>query len=153
MRCAFRAFSRRKTMDRKYQKSAVRIYNSSAQTVTDALTQLTLLGSTCTNTGCSLNVQSNSINVRNSGLYYISGDITFTPTAAGDLVFQLYNSSEALPCAIATFTTTADSIVTLHVETTLCLNSCCAVQPSLNLRVSGVAGDVNWLGMSVVRLA
>jgi hypothetical protein len=140
-------------IDKRYQKSAVRTYNSTAQTVTADLTQLNLLGSTCTDTGCSLTANGNNIQINNSGLYYLEADVTFTPTAAGAIIVQMYNGSNAIPCAIATDTAEADNIVNMHVETVLCLNSCCACRPQINVKTSGVAGSVNFVGVTAFRLA
>lgn len=138
-----------------YQKSAVRTYNSTPQTIATAdPTQLTLLGSTCTDTGCSIKAQPAAMQILNRGLYYMAADVTYTGGGAGTTVIQLYNGETPLPCAIAQESTGAGFVYTIHLETVLPLVRCAALTPSINLRISGVAGNVvDWVGMSIIREA
>lgn len=136
-----------------YAKSCVRTYTNIPQTVTDALTTITIEGTPVVESGTSLNLNPSSISVNTSGLYHFSVDVTFTPSAGGDFVVQLYKDGIALPCAISTETVTADTTVTTHVETDLVLSSCCAVQPSITLVTSGVAGDIIHTCVGGLRLA
>lgn len=89
----------------------------------------------------------------NNGLYRISYDVTSTPGAAGAQIVQLYSGASAMPCAIATDTVAADGIITQHVETVVRLSVCCASQPVISAQISGVAGTVNHVCASVVKLA
>jgi hypothetical protein len=139
--------------NRKYQKSALRTYNASTQTVTASTTPLALLGSQCTDTGCAISASGTNITINKSGLYYLSADVTFTPTAAGTEIIQMYKDGVVLPCAIAQATTVADGTITAHIETVLVIASCCAVQPVFTIQASGVAGTVNWIGTTAVKLA
>lgn len=141
------------TCNNAYQKSAQTAYNNTAQTYTaDGLT-VNVLGNLDTNTGVSISTQTGGFRVNNGGLYRISYDVTSTPGAAGAQVLQLYNGTVAMPCAIATDTVAADGIITQHVETVVRLVTCCAIQPVISARISGVAGEVSHVCASVVKLA
>lgn len=141
------------TCNNAYQKSAQTAYNNAAQTYTaDGLT-VNVLGNLATNTGISICTQTGGFRINNGGLYRISYDVTSTPGAAGAQVLQLYNSSAAMPCAITTDTVAADGIITQHVETVVRMATCCAIQPVISARISGVAGVINHVCASVVKLA
>lgn len=137
-----------------YAKSCIRVRNSTAQTLSATTpTTLVLQGTTVTDSGCSLTLNPSNITVNKSGLYHFSADVTVSPTAAGTAVIQLYKDGVALPCAISTTTTTTGTIFTTHVETDLCLNACCANNPSITLVASGVAGTVTNLCVGALKLA
>ena len=51
-----------------FKKSAVSTVNTATQTVTAAATPLSLLGSVCYNSGCSLSANASGINIKSSGL-------------------------------------------------------------------------------------
>ena len=140
-------------MKNPYAKSCVRVYNNAEQTfIADPATIISLLGETVVDSGCSLDLSASSIKILKSGLYHVSADVTFTPDAAGEAVVQLYNNSVALPCAISTETVAATTYTT-HVETDLMVNVCCANQPSITVRIGGVAGTVNHVCAGVLKLA
>lgn len=88
-----------------------------------------------------------------SGLYHLSADVTYTPTAAGVAILQLYKDGVALPCAIAQQTVAAGNVYTNHIETDLCLTTCCVNRPVITLDISGVAGTVNHTCVGAVKLA
>lgn len=138
---------------KQYQKSAVETYNSTTQTVTADLTPLVLLGSQCTDNGCSISVDGTGITINNSGLYYIGADVTFTPTATGTEIIQLYKDNVPLPCSIAQDTSEADNSFTIHIETVLNVATCCAIQPTFTIQASGVAGGVNFVSVTAFKLA
>lgn len=94
-----------------------------------------------------------SIRVNKSGLYHLSADVTYTPTAAGVVILQLYKDGVALPCAIAQQTVAAGDVYTSHIETDLCLTTCCVNHPLITLDISGVAGTVNHTCVGMVKLA
>ncbi len=137
----------------RYYKSAQTAYNNTAQAYAAAGTQINIEGNLATNTGCSIDTQTGGFNINDTGLYRISYDVTHTPSAAGVAIVQLYNGAGALPCAISQETVAADSVYTTHVETVLYLAACCAIRPAISARISGVAGTVNHVCASVVRLA
>lgn len=136
-----------------YQKSCVRSYNNASQAFTEEPTTLTLEGTPVVATGCSLKLNPASITVNNSGLYHISADVTFIPDAAGTAVVQLYKDGAPLPCAISETTVDANSTYTTHIETDLCIKTCCAVQPVFSIQISGVSGTVSHICAGAVRLA
>jgi hypothetical protein len=139
--------------NKQYQKSAIETYNSTTQTLTEDLTPLVLLGSQCTDNGCSISVDGSGVTINNTGLYYIGVDVTFTPTAGGVEIIQLYKDNVALPCSIAQDTVEADSIVMFHIETVLNVATCCAIHPTFTVQASGVAGGVNFVSVTAFKLA
>lgn len=136
-----------------YQKSAQMAYNSAEQAYPADGATVAILGSLATDTGVSIDTNAGGFQVCSGGLYRISYDVTSTPSAAGAQILQLYNGASPLPCAITTDTVAADGIITQHVETTLRLATCCAIQPSISARIRGVAGTINHVCASAVKLA
>lgn len=126
-----------------HSKSCVRAYNNASQPFTPALTTLNITGTPVVETGCSLDLNPANIRVNNSGLYHLSADVTFTPSANGVAVIQFYQNGVALPCAISTHTVTAGNTYTDHIETDLVLSTCCVNRPIITLAISGVAGTVS----------
>ena len=136
-----------------HYKSAQTAYNNADQTFAAAGLQVAILGNLGTDTGCAITTQSGGFRVNARGLYRISYDVTYTATAAGTGIVQLYRDSVALPCAIAQDTVTAAGVNTAHVETVISLNSCPSVNPVISAQISGVAGVVNHVCASMVKLA
>jgi len=140
-------------MTNQYAKSCIRVYNNSAQAFTAALTPLNIEGTPVVESGCSLRLNTANIRVNKSGLYHLSADVTYTATAAGTVVVQLYKDGVALPCAISQQTVAANDVNTAHVETDLEIITCCVNRPLITLGISGVAGTVNHTCVSAVKLA
>ena len=136
-----------------YQKSAQAAYNNAEQAYVAAGTNINILGNMITDTGVSISTQTGGFRINNGGLFRVSYDVTSTPAAAGAQVIQLYNGSSAMPCAIATDTVAADGVITQHIETVIRLATCCAMQPTISARISGVAGTINHGCASAVKLA
>lgn len=136
-----------------WQKSAQTAYNDAEQAYVAAGTQVNVLGTLATDSGVSVKTQTGGFQIVSGGLFRVSYDVTSTPTAAGAQILQLYNGSNALPCAIATDTVAANGIITQHVETVVNLATCCAITPVISARISGVAGVINHVCASVVKLA
>ena len=140
-------------MNKCYQKSAQQAYNTATQAYVATGTTLNVLGTQCTDCGCSIDTTTSGVSIENSGLYYISAAVTSTPTGAGTQVLQFYNNGTAIPCSVSTITTTSGSTVTQHIETVLSLAACCSVQPNISVRISGVAGFVSFVRMTAFKLA
>lgn len=136
-----------------YQKSAQLAYNDTEQAYVAAGTTVGVLGNLATDTGCSIRTQNGGFRIDNGGLFCVSYDVTSTPGAEGAQILQLYEDATPLPCAIATDTVAADGIITQHVETVIRVATCCAIQPTISARLSGVAGTINHVCASVVKLA
>lgn len=136
-----------------YQKSAQAAYNNAEQNYTADGATVAILGNLTTDTGVSISTQTGGFQICSGGLFRISYDVTSTPAAAGAQILQLFNDAIPLPCAIATDTVAADGIITQHVETVIRLATCCAIQPNISARISGVAGTINHVCASAVKLA
>lgn len=133
-------------------KSVQTIYNSTSQTVLTTGSTLQLLGNKCTNCGCSITTNSNNFIINNSGTYRFSFDVTFTPTAAGTAVIQLYKNGIALPCAISTVSVAEATTYTTHIETILNVPVCCMLKPEFSVIISGIAGTVDNIGANVLKV-
>lgn len=140
-------------MNKCYQKSAQQAYNTTTQAYEATGTTLNLAGTVGTDCGCSIETNISNLEIESSGLYYISADVTSTPTAAGAQVIQFYNNGVAMPSSIATDTTTTGSTITQHIETIQAFSACCTIKPLISLRISGATGDVNYVRISAVKLA
>lgn len=136
-----------------YQKSAQTAYNNAEQAYAAAGTTVAILGNLATDTGVSIDTQTGGFQICSGGLFRISYDVTSTPAAAGAQVLQLYSDVTPLACAITTDTVAEDGIITQHVETVIRLATCCAIHPSISARISGVAGTINHVCASAVKLA
>ncbi len=136
-----------------HYKSAQNAYNNAAQAFVAAGTPVNVLGVLNTDTGCALKTNTGGFEVECSGLYRISYDVTATATAAGTVTLQGYKDTIALPCMSAQATVAANDVVTLHTETTVYIPVCCNGTPTINAVVGGVAGTVNHVCASIVKLA
>ena len=137
----------------RFYKSAQTTYNDTLQAFTAESTKVNLLGNLACDTGCSIVTTTGGFTVRDSGLYRFAFDLTATATGAGLLTVHLYNGETALPCGIVRATVAAGDEVTLHVETILKLTTCAVIQPDINVHIGGVAGTVNHICATAVRLA
>lgn len=136
-----------------HYKSAQNAYNNTSQAFVAAGTPVNVLGILNTDTGCSLDTVAGGFVVSSSGLYRISYDVVFTADGAGTAELKLLNDTVSLPCADAQVTTVADSIYSLHVETTVYIPVCCNGTPTINATIGGVAGTVTHVCASMVKLA
>ena len=130
-------------------KSIQRAFNILPQEFTATGTTLNILGSKATDTGVSVCTKANSFSINCRGTYHISADVTAAPTAAGNLILQLYRNGVSLPCAINTFTVASGNSYTLHTETDLYLKP----DDEISIKISGVEGQVTWLGASCIKWA
>lgn len=138
----------------RYQKSIVRAYNNSTQTITADQTTLALQGAQVVNSGCSVGVETAAYRIRTGGIYHISADVTLTATAAGTATVQIALNTVALPCAVSTVTTAANGTYTVHVETDISVPCCPAVGGrTVTITAGGVAGTVTHVCSGVTRLA
>lgn len=136
-----------------HYKSAQNAYNNTTQTFVAAGTPVNVLGILNTDTGCSINTTTGGFAVECSGLYRVSYDVVFTPTAAGVAVLQGYKDTSTLPCMNAQATVVAGSTYTLHAETTVYIPVCCNGTPTISAQISGVAGSISHVCASMVKLA
>lgn len=137
-----------------FRKSAISTVNTATQTVTATATPLSLLGSVCYNSGCSLCANANGISIKSSGLYTASGSVTITPTAAGTVTVSLALNGVTLPCSVRQQTVVAASPITINTSAPAFGAGACACNSStLTLVISGAAGTVDYVAAGAVRLA
>lgn len=138
----------------KNYKSAQVALNTTAQTIAAAGTGVGVLGSVLTDTGCSIETTNVGFRISNSGLYRIRYALTFTADAAGTMTAQLYRDGIALPCSLVQNTVAAGDVYTVEVEApALVVGTCCNINPTITAVVGGVAGTVDYVCASAVRLA
>lgn len=97
---------------------------------------------------------SNTVNTL-YGLYLVAFNADVSPTAAGDIGFQLLNRGVAVPGAEATVTGATGDTYNVGFTTLLSIpRSCCAVNNNAALQVQATAaGTLSNASLSVVRLA
>ena len=136
-----------------HYKSAQNAYNNTPQAFIASGTPVNVLGILNTDTGCSLETVTGGFVVNNGGLYRISYDVIFTASGAGVAELKALKDTVALPCADAQITTVADNVYTLHIETTVYIPVCCNGTPTISATIGGVAGTINHVCASMVKLA
>ena len=137
----------------RYAKSCVRSFNDTPQVVTENPTVLAIEGTPVVKSGCSLGLNPSSISVLNSGLYRFATDVIFTPSAATEVIIQLYKDGVPLPCAKAQETCTESNTFTVHIETDLGIALCCGGASSITVVISGCAGTVNHICTGAIKSA
>lgn len=136
-----------------HYKSAQNAYNNAEQAFVAAGTPVNVLGILNTDTGCSIDTVTGGFVVSSSGLYRISYDVVFTAGGAGTAELKLLKDTAALPCADAQVTTVVNNIYSLHVETIVYIPVCCNGTPTISAAIGGVAGTINHVCASMVKLA
>lgn len=134
-------------------KSAQTAYNNAEQAFVATGTPVNVLGLLATDTGCSLSTFAGGFTVAHGGLYRISYDVIFTAAGAGTAEIKLLKDTVALPCADAQVTTVVNNIYSLHVETIVYIPVCCNGTPTISAAIGGVAGTINHVCASMVKLA
>lgn len=149
------------------RKSCVHTFNAAAQSVPATLTSLAI-GSPVTYTGVSLTAEANGVQVNTPGLYSFEADVVYTgaattsstssdstTTAAANNVVtvQLYNGTTALPCNKAQATVNGNATATLHVETSLVIDTVTEGNPTIGVGISGESGTVTFVSFTATKLA
>lgn len=137
-----------------YHKSAQVAVNSVDQLLTADRTVLQILGAKVTDTGSSIATILSGFRVCRTGLYNVAYTVTFTPSAAGTLVAQLYADGQALPCSMTELTVASGSTYTFVIEApAFVVRACCNSDTVITAELSGVPGTVSYVSASAVKLA
>lgn len=142
-----------RNLKNQHYKSAQSAYNNASQAFAATGTPLAVLGVLITDTGCSIDTVAGGFQINASGLYRVSYDVTFTPSAEGVAVLQGLKDTSTLPCFNAQETVAAGSVYMLHAETIIYIPVCCNGAPTISATLGGVAGTVSHVCASVVKLA
>lgn len=119
-------------------KSLIQTANTIAQNVIAGST--VSLGGVIRRFGCNCQLNGNKIDVTGTGYYTVSGTVTLTPTAAGNITISVYEDGVQIPGALATGSvTTVGNSVTLPLETTIRRGCCCSDASSITLVASAPA--------------
>ena len=92
------------------------------------------------------------IRINNAGtrLYEAESTVTFTPSAAGTVTFQMYLNDASLPCTLRQMTVASDIEYTITTNAAAFLSGSCAmIKPVVSVLIGGVAGTVNGMSESV----
>lgn len=92
------------------------------------------------------------IRINNAGtrLYEAESTVTFTPSAAGTVTFQIYLNGASLPCTLRQMTVVSDTEYTITTNAAAFLSGSCAmIKPVVSVLIGGVAGTVNGMSESV----
>lgn len=135
------------------RKSCQMAFNNSDQTAQAAGTTVNILGNVATSTGVSIITSAGGFTIKNSGLYRISYDVTFTAGAAGTAALTFEKDGVTMPCVNSQNTVATDDVVTLHGETTVYIPVVCSATAAISARISGVTGIINNVCASAVKLA
>ena len=141
-----------KTLKSCIVRSAQTAYNDVEQAFVATGTPIVILGVKATDTGMAIDTEPTVFDINASGIYRISYDVDLAAGGAGVVTLQLYDGLSPLPCAVAARTVATDLEYAIHVETILHLTTCCAVGHSIGARIGGVAGTVNHVCASCVKL-
>lgn len=140
-----------------YQKSCQRYYNNNAQALgANSTLVLTIAGARVVDTGLSIQTEPQSYDILKPGLYHISGDVIFTSSAAGNIVFEVLMDGVPMPCTIKARSIGATGTVSIHTETDIVVNGCCGVNKTLTFVVTSIdtgAGSITAFCSGVTKLA
>ena len=129
-------------------KSLIQVANQSNQTVNS--NSIISLGSTQRRYGCNLRLSGNGIECNGEGYYKIDANVAVSPSAVGTVTVAIYNNGIQIPGAIAYGSVaTADTPVTLGINTTIRQSCCCDSADNLTIVLITGAGVVNNVSMRV----
>ncbi len=139
-----------------HYKSSSQFYCTTSQAITDTASVLSLLGTEVTDTGASVNVLPEAIQIQHGGLYEVEIALNVTATTAGVVTLSMTKNGTVLPETKRTETLAAgDSII--ETRTIRYFASCCCQEPTqIQVLVTGdgtVAGNVTLVSGCIVKLA
>ena len=129
-------------------RSLIQTANQSAQTV--AVNSTIALGSTLRRFGCNCRLNGNSIEVDGAGYYTISGTVTLTPSAVGNVSVAVFvNGVQVTGSTVTGGVTTVGNSVTLPIETTIRHGCNCDGASQIQLVLTAGASTVNGVSLRV----
>ena len=129
-------------------KSLIQTTNQTSQAVEE--NGIISLGSVLRRYGCNCRLSGNAIELVGQGYYTVDVDVTVVPTADGNVTVALFSNNVQVPSAIAYGTGTADSPITLPIETTV-RQMCCDSADKLTVVLLEGAGQVTNISTRVVK--
>lgn len=130
-------------------KSLIQVANTAEQAVTVGSTLP--LGTTIRRFGCNLRLSGNTaIEVSGEGYYTISGTVTLTPDAIGNVAIAVQENGVTIPgTAVTGSVSTVGNSVTLPVEATIRKGCNCSGADQLTLVLTEGASAQNTLSLRV----
>lgn len=138
----------------KYQKSSLRAYNTSTQNAGKAI--LSNIGYQ-SGVSIGLDAGSDTIHLKNPGLYYINADVTLSNTAATSVsAFQIYVNGVALEGALTQATIiAAEDVESSSVGAVIPVGTqcCCSQGVSITFVISGTTATIQNLNVTAMKIA
>jgi hypothetical protein len=131
-------------------RSLIQTANQSPQAV--AVNGIIPLGSVQRRYGCNLRMSGNGIEVSGEGYYTIDCNASVLPTAIGAVTVAVYNNGVQIPGAIAYgYAATAETPVTLGINTTIRQGCCCDSADNLTCVLLDGPGTVSNISLRVIK--
>ncbi len=138
-----------------YKKSSCMAINTASQAVAaNGMANF----ATSNTTGCSISYinGSNTVTLKNKGLYYVNVSAELIGTTAGTGTIQLLKNNTAVPGAQAAATLSSGDTANLSFAAVIdVLKSCDCInnKAALQVQLSGVGATVNNITMTVIKIA
>lgn len=111
------------------------------------------LGTVLRRFGCNCRLSGNAVEIEGSGYYTISGTVTLTPNAIGNVSIEVLENTQTIAGTIVTGSVaTVGNSVTLPFETTVRLGCCCEGASQLSLVLSEGASTVGSVSLRVEKV-
>lgn len=125
-------------------RSLIQVANQSTQNL--AIDSVVNPGTTIRRFGKDLRLNGNSIEIAGTGYYTVSGTLTVTPNAVGNVAAALYLNGVQIPgTLVGGSVSTVGNSTTLPFETTLRRGCCCDTPDILTCRlITGASSGTNY---------
>lgn len=111
------------------------------------------LGTVLRRFGCNCRLSGNAVEIEGSGYYTISGTVTLTPNAIGNVSIEVLENTQTIAGATVTGSVaTVGNSVTLPVETTVRLGCCCVGASQLSLVLTEGASTLESVSLRVEKV-
>lgn len=111
------------------------------------------LGTVLRRFGCNCRLSGNAIEIEGAGYYTISGTVTLTPNAIGNVSIEVLENTQTIAGATVTGSVSAvGNSVTLPFETTVRLGCCCVGASQLSLVLTEGASTVEAVSLRVEKV-
>ena len=129
-------------------RSLIQVANPSTQAVAE--NSIIPLGSVQRRFGCNLRLSGNAIECSGEGYYTLTGNVTVSPTAIGNVTVGLHINGVQLPGAVSYgYASAASNPVTLPIEATIRQGCCCDSADNISLVLLEGAGNVQNVSLRV----
>lgn len=111
------------------------------------------LGTVLRRFGCNCRLSGNAVEIEGAGYYTISGTVTLTPNAIGNVSVEVLENTQTIAGATVTGSVaTVGNSVTLPIETTVRLGCCCVGASQLSLVLTEGASTLESVSLRVEKV-